>query len=151
HIPGHLNPADIDTTGSPITGFSHSHCWWNGSRFLTQDDDLWPNTIDMDPTSHFSPDETSHTEVDVRSTFFGMLTVSHSIPPDNDTSHVLSPLDPARFSSWARPLRAMVSVSHFINLKSNKARLHFERTKVALLNQVEIIMFRITEPLYPPS
>ena len=52
HIPGHLNPADLETRGINAAEFRDSELWWDGPPFLKESPENWPPDItETEPSS----------------------------------------------------------------------------------------------------
>jgi hypothetical protein len=103
HVPTKLNPADILSRGASVSTLKEDDTWWNGPRFLMNDESEWPENKLGD----------KGTQTEMRGIFLkentGMQSHTHMAIIQDDR------LDPERYSDWNRLLRITAWVLRFVD------------------------------------
>lgn len=132
HVPGAQNPADICSRGRSASQLRDCGLWWNGPKFLTQDESDWPQL----KTPDLSPDQPELKKTAVVMSVVGFV---GGTPVDGTRQELV---DPARFSSWTRYRRVVAWVYRFIWNGREQEKKHGPLTVEELLQAERAIIRR---------
>ncbi|KAK6735752.1 hypothetical protein RB195_018782 [Necator americanus] len=114
YVPSNLNAADIGSRGLAVEDLLYSKLWFNGPKFLLDQEETSPEDI-TDPASN-------HGEV-----------VDCFLTSDTDPAHI--PLfDALQFSSWLQLLNTVIIILLFVVKESSKAKHRFSDKRNRLLS-----------------